>query len=377
MRIAVNTRLLLKNKLEGIGWFTYESFIRITQSHPEHDFLFIFDRPFDDAFVFSNNVEACVVPPPARHPILYRIWFDFAIPLKLRRWKADVFVSPDGYLSQRTKLPQLAVIHDLNFEHYPQDLPDSAAKYYLKYFPRFARIARRIATVSQYSKADISRCYDIAPEKIDVVYNGAKKSFGPLSQEEQQGVRAQYTGGNPYFIYVGSMHPRKNIPRLLKAFDDFSDSSELGIRLVLVGEKMWADPSMDEALAAMRHRDSVIFTGRLEDVALARVLASAKAMVYVPYFEGFGIPLLEAFAAGVPVITANCTSMPEVAGDAALLVDPFDVSAISEAMKTISLDGPLSVHLVQKGFRRLHEFSWDDTAQKLWACIEKTMEIEL
>jgi len=129
MRIAVNTRLLLPGKLEGIGWFAHETLSRIVVAHPEHKFIFLFDRPYDRSFVYADNVEAVVVPPPTRHPLLYRLWFQFALPRALRRNKADVFLSPDGFLSTRTAVPQLAVMHDLNFEHYPEDLPAAYSTY--------------------------------------------------------------------------------------------------------------------------------------------------------------------------------------------------------------------------------------------------------
>ena len=123
MKIAVNTRLLLKGKLEGIGWYTYETLKRIVEQHPEHDFYFLFDRAYDESFIFSKNVKPIILYPQARHPFLFWIWFEISVYRFLKNNNIDIFVSPDGYLSLRTKIPSLAVIHDLNFEHYPHDLP--------------------------------------------------------------------------------------------------------------------------------------------------------------------------------------------------------------------------------------------------------------
>ena len=198
MIIAVNTRILLKGKLEGIGWFTRETLQRITRNHPEHQFIFIFDRPYNEEFVFSGNVTPVVVSPPTRHPILWYFWFEWRIPRILRKYKADLFLSPDGYLSLRTRVKQLAVIHDINFAHRPKDLPFLYALYYNYFFPRFARRAARIATVSYYSKEDIVRTYHINPDKIDVVYNGVNKLYTPTSAEEQAATRNKYADGIPY-----------------------------------------------------------------------------------------------------------------------------------------------------------------------------------
>ena len=177
LKIAVNTRLLLKDRLEGIGWFTKESLERICKAHPEHEFLFIFDRSYDESFIFAPNVSGHVLAPQARHPLLFKLYFNWSIPYFLKKHDVDLFVSPDGFLSLRTDLPQIAVIHDINFEHFPKALPPHITRYYKSYFPRFAKKADRIVTVSEYSKKDISQCYGIDEGKIDVVYNGASDLY--------------------------------------------------------------------------------------------------------------------------------------------------------------------------------------------------------
>ncbi len=138
MRIAVNTRLLLKDRLDGIGWFTYETLKRITRLHPEHEFIFLFDQPFDPGFIFSENVRPVVAGPPARHPVLWYLWFERTLPRILEREKAGLFVSPDGYLSLNSRVPSVPVIHDINFLHRPGDLPWSTRYYYNRFFPRYA-----------------------------------------------------------------------------------------------------------------------------------------------------------------------------------------------------------------------------------------------
>ena len=177
MRIAVNTRLLLKNRLDGTGWYMYHTLKRLTLAHPEHEFYFIFDRPFGSEFLFSYNITPLFASPPARHPVLWYIWFELVLPQLFSKIKPDLFLSPDGYLSLSTKVPSIPVIHDINFHHRPQDLPFSSRIYYRSMFPRFARKATRIATVSEYSKLDISNSYQIALEKIDVTYNGSHELY--------------------------------------------------------------------------------------------------------------------------------------------------------------------------------------------------------
>jgi glycosyltransferase involved in cell wall biosynthesis len=360
--------------MEGIGWFTCEALSRITKNHPEVEFLFFFDRKYDPSFVFSDKVTPIIIPPPARHPALYYIWFHYAIPAALRKHKPDLFLSPDGYLPLRCNTPTLTVFHDLNFEHYPQDLPFFERKYYKTFFPQYARRATRIATVSEYSASDIVKQYGVSPEKIDVVYNGANPAFKPLDSEGQAATRASFTHGKPYFLFVGALHPRKNLVNLFKAFELFKKQSAHRHVLALAGNQKWWTPEIREAYEKNPYRDEILLLGRQPADRLVELFASAEALTYTSYFEGFGIPIVEAFRAGVPVITSNITSMPEVAGDAALKTDPFSPGAISKAMEQIVSDPALRKALTEKGKERATLFTWDKTAENLWKSIIKTIK---
>ena len=191
MRIAVNTRLLLAHRLDGIGWFTAESLARIVRAHPEHQFFFFFDRTPDPSFLFAPNVQPVVLKPQARHPVLWYLFFEWSVTRALKRYCIDLFLSPDGWISLRTHVPTLTVIHDLNFEHASDFLRPSHQRYMKRYFPRFARKATRIATVSEFSKDDIATTYGVDSKKIDVVYDGSNADYRPLSEEEQIAVRKE------------------------------------------------------------------------------------------------------------------------------------------------------------------------------------------
>lgn len=373
MIIAVNTRLLLKNRLEGIGWFTYETLKRITENHPEHEFIFLFDRPYDSSFVFSKNVKPVVFGPPTRHPVLWHYWFNWRIPEMLKKHKADIFLSPDGYLSLRTKVPQLAVIHDINFFHRPKDLPWLTSQYYNHYFPKFARRASRLATVSNYSKTDIAKNFNLNPDNIDVVYNGSNTMYTVLPQNEIRKVRLKYTNGQPFFLFIGALHPRKNVEGLLEAFDRFKSETGSSEKLVIVGGHMFKTGTIYDVWNWMQHRQDVIFAGRIPSEELRQILGSALSLTFVPFFEGFGIPVVEAMSAGIPVICSNTTSLPEVGGDAVIYVDPTNVNEIAEAMRKISSDEDLRKTLVQKGNEQYKKFNWNESALKLWESIETTI----
>ncbi len=365
--------MLIPGKMEGIGYFTYETMKRITRIHPEHEFTFIFDRAYDSSFIFSDNIKAVSVFPPARHPFLWYAWYEWSLPSLFKKIKPDLFISADGYLSLSSRVKTISVIHDLNFEHYPQDLPFFNRLFYRRFFPKYAEQADRIAVVSEFTKRDVVNTYKINPDKIDVVYNGASENFKPVSEEIAKNIREKFSNGKPYFLFTGALHQRKNIANLLRAFDEFKKSVPSSLKLILMGQKRWWTMEMEEVYSSMTHKDEVIFTGRVSEEDLYRITASAFALTYVSAFEGFGIPIVEAMKCNVPVITSNVTSMPEISGNAALLCDPFSYTSISDAMNKIFSDNDFRKSMIEKGKLRGEFFSWDKSATELWKCIEKVI----
>lgn len=362
MNIAVNTRFLIHGKLEGIGWFTFETLKRITKLNPQHQFFFLFDREPHSSFIFTPNITPVVLYPQARHPLLWYIWFEFSVSRFIRKNRIDLFISTDGYIPLGIKTPIVNVIHDINFVHYPETIPALSRMYYNHFFPKFARKANRVVTVSEYSKNDIAKSFCIEPDKIDVVYNGVNPIYSPLGNEEKTKVKKEVTQGNDYFIFVGALSPRKNVARLLDAFDKFCSITQLPYKLVIVGEKMFKTDDISRSFVRMKHRNSVFFTGRLEVEKLRRIIGGATAMAFIPFFEGFGIPMLEAMSCNVPLIASNRTAMPEIAGDAAYYIDPFSVDSIANALRIIATDQKLREALVAKAAEQKKKFSWDITA---------------
>jgi glycosyltransferase involved in cell wall biosynthesis len=367
MRIGINTRSLLGQKMEGFGNYTLEIVKRLTIAHPEHTFICYFDRPVDPQFSFGSNVICKSVFPPTRHPFLYIIWFQWRLKRAIQKDQLDVFWSPDGMFPLGMKTPVLATIHDLNFEHFSQDLPKWVAWYYKKYFPRFAKAAAQIVTVSNATKHDIVARYQTPAEKIIVIYNGVNTQYKPISNQEKETIQQQLGFNDPYFLFVGSLHPRKNIHRLLQAFQLFAQSDST-VQLVIVGAAMWKDQSFEiETNLAKR----IHFKGHIETKTLAAIMGAATAFVYVPYFEGFGMPLAEAMAAHTPIIAGNQSCLPEIAGPAALYVDPFDVNSIANGMHQLKNDVALQTQLVEAGQLRVKAFDWDQASKQVWQALQK------
>lgn len=370
MKIAVNTRLLQKGHLEGIGWFIHEVMRRLVQWHPEDEFYFLFDRRYDESFRFADNVQAVVVGPPARHPLLFYYWFEWRLPPVLRRLGVDVFLSPDNFLSIRSEVPTVLVTHDLAPAHFPEHLTPVQRWYYRRFQCKFNRRAEQIVTVSEYTRQDLMQTCGVGGDKIRVACNGCRESFRPLNAFEIQAARQDFSKGKPYFLYVGSVHPRKNVARLIEAYDQFRKRTGAEVLLLICGRFAW---NASEAKRAWEHspwKDDIRFMGYLDTEDLARLTGAAFASVYVSLFEGFGVPLLEAMSCGVPLICSNTSSMPEVAGEAALQVSPYDVGEIAGAMQRLWTDGQLRSRLIRAGLERSVHYTWDRAAQTVYRALQ-------
>tara|TARA_B100001250_G_C19740050_1_gene762617 strand:- start:253 stop:1371 length:1119 start_codon:yes stop_codon:yes gene_type:complete len=370
--VAINTRLLIREKIDGIGRFAFETLKIITQNNPEVEFHFIFDRPFTSDFIFSKNITPHVLSPPTRHPILWYIWFEFRVPNLLKKIKADIFFSPDGFIPLNCSIPTVTTIHDINFEHRPSDLPWSHRFFYRFFFRQYARLANRIVTVSNFSKKDISKTYQIDPEKIHVTYNGVSKIFKKISDDKKRIIKYKYSHNSDFFIFIGSLHKRKNIKNLLLSFEKYKqDKGKL--KLLIVGERKWNNRATKDIYQNMKFKNEVIFLGRVKDKQLADILASAHALCFVSLFEGFGLPIIEAMQCGVPIITSNTSCMPEIAQDCAIIIDPYNISDITNAMLEISRNELKREELIQKADVRVKDFNWSSSAHKIWEII-KTCE---
>jgi glycosyltransferase involved in cell wall biosynthesis len=370
MRIAVNTRFLLSGQLEGNGWYIHETWKRIVQQHPEHEFFFLFDRPFEQDFIYGPNVTPVVVAPAARHPVLWKWWFDFRIPRVLKKIKADLFFSPDGFCSLRTKVPQITVIHDLAFLRVKNGQYASHERYYKKNTPLYINKSKHIIAVSEFTKQDIIAQYNTPAQKITVIPNAARSIFRIHTWDEKQAVKERYAGGKEFFLYTGSIHPRKNLLNLLKAFSIFKKWQHSEMKLVLAGRAAWKSESFIKSLDTYKYRNDLVLTGYLPDEELARLTASAYAMVYPSVFEGFGLPVVEAMQSGVPVVTSNTSALPETGGNAALYANPDMVDEIAGQMMLLYKDEALRARQVALGLEQAARYSWDESARKIWEVIK-------
>jgi glycosyltransferase involved in cell wall biosynthesis len=368
MNIAVNARLLIKDKLEGIGRFSYETTKRLAQQHPEHTFYLIFDRKYDEQFIFSENVKPLIVGPKARHPFLYYIWMEWSVAKLLKQYDIDVFYSPETMLCLNTNIPSFCTYHDLIYARRPDFLPFKERKYLQLFSPKFAKRADHIFTVSNFVYQDLRKEFpNIDKTKVSIAYNAL-----PLDRTQVKSDVMKRQLPKEYFLCISSIHPRKNIDGTLVAFKLYLSKYNKNTKLVLIGRPYWKlEKNLQDLMAVMIAKEELLHLKDVKDDEIGQILKEAKALLYLSHFEGFGIPILEAMANGVPVIASNTSSMPEVAGDAAILCNPLDLDSISEAMHKVTTDGELQKGMIKKGYERVKYYNWDATAAHIYDVMSK------
>jgi len=274
----------------------------------------------------------------------------------------DLFHATEHLLPRFSKVRTVFTLHDLIFLFHPETHKPMNRWFLTLMMPRFLRAADAVIAVSECTKRDAIRFYGIPEEKITVIYEGVNPRFRPASPEAIRAVREKYGLPERFILYVGTIEPRKNLTTLLEAFHYLLGGHDL--RLVIVGKKGWLYEGFFRCLRDLGLEDRLIFTGYVPDEDLPAIYSAADLFVFPSLYEGFGLPVLEAMACGTPVVCSNTSSLPEVAGDAALLVDPTDVRALARVMERVLTDETLRASLRVKGIERARRFSWEDAAQK-------------
>ncbi len=366
MIIAVNTRLQKDEQPEGYESFMFEMLDRLTKKFPQHQFLYIFDRPYDKTLCFSENVVPIIVGPKTSSSLHLQYWLNYKIPAVLRKHKADVFVSMEGICSLRTKKPQCLLITDLCFLLAPQLLKKQQERFYKKFTPSFLAKAKSIATSSEFSKQVIADHYKV--NYIDVIRPVIDDIFKPGDWDEKEIIKEKYAEGKAYFLFSGNINQRSNIINLLKAFSLFKKRQKSNMLLLIAGN---ADETFKKELKTYAFRNEVKLLENLSKIELAKITAAAYALVYPVLHNDLAISPLQAMQCGVPVVCSNAGALPSICGDASLYADAGDFKDIAEKMMLVFKDEDKANALVLAGKVQLQQYDWDKTTDLLMQCILK------
>lgn len=355
----------------GIGRYTRELVRALIEVDDGYTYHFFSARqpqtlPVPDPVPVAANVR--YHPAPLNERWLYRLWYRLRLPLPVQ-WVTgplDLFHSPDFVLPPVSgNIPTLLTVHDLSFVYYPEVFPSVLVSYLNKVVPWSIRRASHVLADSRATKEDLRRLWQVADEKITVLYSGVNDAFRPITDPNGiAAVRARYDLGTaPYILSVGTVQPRKNYQMAIRAFA--SIAADWPHNLVVAGGKGWLYDEMMVEIERQGLDGRVRFVGFVADTDLPLLYNGATLFVFPSLYEGFGLPLLEAMACGVPVLTSDASSLPEVVGEAAVQLSPHQQAAWSSAMHELLSSVERRQHLIDAGFRRAQRFTWHRAARQL------------
>jgi glycosyltransferase involved in cell wall biosynthesis len=347
---------------ENYSLYLIQALSRVGPGHRYR--LYTREMPPPGLLPSSANVEVRSMPWP-------RLWTHGRLSWEMLWHPPDLLFVPAHVLPLIHPPSSVVTVHDLGYLYYPQAHPPFQ-RWYLDCSTRYhCRVAAHIIADCQVTKDDLIRHYRAVPERITVIYAAYDaERYRPADSTARTSARARYGLEGPYLLYVGTLQPRKNLSRLLEAFARLRETRE-ELTLVIVGKKGWLYEPLFRQVRELGLETSVFFTGYIPEDDLPLLLSGATAFVLPALYEGFGLPVLEAMACGTPVVCSNVASLPEVAGDAALLADPLDVEDLAEAMMRIVEDTALRRELVARGLERVRTFSWERCARQTLEVLEK------
>ena len=355
--LIAQDRLVVQGRSRPLRWRLY--FNRLSTSSP----------PFAD----RPHVEHRVIPFP-------RLWTHLRLGWEVAHHPPDLLFVPAHVLPLWTRPPALVTVHDLGYRYFPEAHP-LGQRWYLEWSTRHnARRATIILADSEATRADLIRHYGTDPDRIVVAYPGLDPTLAP-ARDPQRIARtlARYGIRRPYLLYLGTLQPRKNLVRLVEAFARLQsrlDPDDRGLSLVLAGRRGWLYDGLFRRVRTLGLEGRVLFPGYVDDADKAALLSGALAFVFPSLYEGFGFPVLEAQVCGTPVVCSDRSSLPEVAGDAALLVDPMDVEALAAALYRVVTEPGLRATLIERGWANVRRFSWESCAQAVLEVMGRVLDEE-
>jgi len=381
MRIGIDVRPLLQNyhRFRGIGYYTYNLIRNIGKIDTENEYILFASENANgvDLNIMHNKFwKEEYQTPRIKKPVrlanhLQWLWDRLFLPRVISNSKIDIFHATDNNsipISHSCKV--IATIYDLIPCIFPKHYFNSLKTLDLRYnYYRQLAAAKKsamIITISEYSKKDIMRILHVSEEKIKVIYLAANEKFKPIKDNQiLEKVKAKYNINRPFALYVGGFDYRKNVERLIKSFYLFSQQSTEDLQLVIggcIGNKIALE--LKQLISLLNLKEKIVLPGFIADRDLPAMYSAAELLIFPSLYEGFGLPVLEAMACGTPVICSNTSSLSEVAGDAAILVNPYDEEEIAQAMKRVLSNPDLREKMKRKGLERAKLFSWEQTAKK-------------
>ncbi len=365
MLIGIDASRAARAERTGTEAYSFHLIRALLDAAPQHRFRLYSDRALPREFDLPN-AKPRVMPFP-------RLWTHARLAAEMLTHPPHVLFVP-AHVVPLIHPRSVVTVHDLGYLYFPQAHP-ALARVYLNLSTRWSvRAAAHVMADSYATQADLIRHYHVPPAKITVAYPGRDETLRRVNDPEViEGVKHRYGIHGGYLLYLGTLQPRKNLLRLVQAFLYFK-SEVSNFKLVLAGSKGWLYDEIFAEVKRLRLESYVLFPGRIAEDDKAALFSGAETFVFPSLYEGFGLPVIEAMQCGTPVLCSTRSSLPEVAGDAALLVDPFDVDALSRAMLRLVKDLDLRRTLVERGYAQARKFSWRSCAASVLSVLESVAQ---
>ncbi len=362
MRVAINAMSVRAN-YGGIGIYTKNLIEALAHIDKKNHYLLLLNvENYHDFRIPRENFENLIVWAPFRK---YYIWEQFCLPFILKKRKIDLIHGPRAVLPLLCRIKSVVTIHDLAFLFRPDFMPFNPIRYWDIFVKRSVLKADHVIAVSENTKRDLVRSLSVPASKITVTYEGCNGNFKLISESRTLArISQKYGLPRRFILYVGTIEPRKNLNVLLFALEMLKRKHGISAKLVMVGKKGWFYSDFFNTIYKLKLQDDITLLGYVQAEDLPYIYNLADVFVYPSKYEGFGLPLLEAMACGVPVISSNTSSIPEILGDAGSLFSPDDPGQLSESILEILGNEALRAKMVLGGFRRAQLFSWQETAQR-------------
>lgn len=365
MRIGVNALFLIPGKVGGSEVYLRKLLRHLAVIDKKNEYILFTNKENYGTFKIDQaNFREILCPIRASFRPVRVLWEQLFLPFQVKKYRIDVLHSPGYTAPLMVPCCSVLTIHDMNCFYYPEDFPKLSALFLKMIIPLGAKRSDRIITISRNSKKDIVGMLKIPENKVCVIYEAGEGHSSRMFDENvaRERLRGKYGIDREFILTVSASHPHKNLHRLLQAYSILNKRYRVKHLLILTGIKGRAEHSLKDLTKELSLKENVIFTGWVPVEDLSILYSNADLFVFPSLFEGFGIPVLEAMVHGTPVVSSNIASLPEIAGKAALLVDPYSVDEIAEAIHRVLIDETLRSTLIKKGLKRASQFSWEKTA---------------
>lgn len=380
MKIAADISVINFTK-SGVGEYTKNLLLALLNIDTKNQYIFFnnqgLKRKSKEENIFLDNKKVSIKNFKLPQKFLYYSWEKLKQPrINYFLGKTDIFHSHNFLLPPVEAKKKIITIYDLSFIHFPQYFTKEFHKIYTASIGNSIKEADLIITISHSAKQDIIDIYDVKEEKVKVIYGAANNKFKDIKQEVNyndkiKNIKNKFKIRNNYFLFVGTIQPRKNLLRLIKAYSLLPKSLLNNYQLVVVGNKGWLFKNIFKYVQEKNLNQNIVFLDEVNENEMVCLYNGANIFILPSFYEGFGLPILEAFACGTPVITSNCSSLKEIGKDCALLVNPYSVKKINSAITSLIENESIKKDLIFKGKNKVNNFSWEKSAQKLLKIYEE------